>query len=57
MNHEPTVTTLHCRPSDWYPFHYVTKCARPTPIYPPTGGDPIGCSNCGSRFVLEEVAT
>lgn len=42
---------LTCQPSTGYPFHYVTKCDRPTPIPNPTGrGDPIGCSNCGAVF-------
>lgn len=40
-----------CQPSANYPFRYVTKCDRPTPIPNPAGrGDPIGCSNCGARW-------
>lgn len=42
---------LTCQPAANYPFRYVTKCDRPTPIPNPAGwGDPIGCSNCGATF-------
>ena len=42
---------LTCQPAANYPFRYVTKCDRPTPIPNPAGfGDPIGCSNCGAVF-------
>lgn len=40
-----------CLPSTGYPFRYVTKCDRPTPIMPESGyGDPVGCSHCGERW-------
>lgn len=40
-----------CRPSANYPFRYVTKCDKPTPIMPESGyGDPVGCSHCGARW-------
>lgn len=40
-----------CLPSTGYPFRYVTKCERPTPIMPESGyGDPVGCSHCGQRW-------
>jgi hypothetical protein len=40
-----------CLPSTGYPFRYVTKCDRPTPIMPESGyGDPVGCSHCGQRW-------
>ncbi len=39
-----------CLPSTGYPFRYVTKCDKPTPIYADHGGDPIGCANCGERW-------
>ncbi len=43
-----------CQPSANYPFRYVTKCAKPTPIMPEGGyGTPIGCSNCGQRWGAE----
>lgn len=41
-----------CQPSENYPFRYVMKCDRPTPIPNPAGfGDPVGCSHCGAVFV------
>jgi len=40
-----------CLPSTGYPFRYVTKCDRPTPIMPESGyGDPVGCSHCGAMW-------
>ncbi len=40
-----------CLPSTGYPFRYVTKCDKPTPIMPESGyGDPVGCSHCGQRW-------
>jgi RecA-family ATPase len=40
-----------CQPSGFYPFRYVTKCDKPTPIMPESGyGDPVGCSHCGQRW-------
>lgn len=40
-----------CQPSGFYPFRYVTKCDKPTPIMPESGyGDPVGCSHCGARW-------
>ncbi|MCP5450963.1 MAG: hypothetical protein H6972_10560 [Gammaproteobacteria bacterium] len=40
-----------CQPAASYPFRYLVKCDRPTPIPNPSGwGDPIGCSNCGARW-------
>jgi len=39
-----------CLPAPNYPFRYLTKCDRPTPIYAEGSGDPIGCSNCGAVF-------
>lgn len=47
----PGKVAATCQPAANYPFRYVTKCNRPTPIPNPTGwGDPIGCSNCGARW-------
>jgi putative DNA primase/helicase len=40
-----------CLPSTGYPFRYVTKCDKPTPIMPESGyGDPVGCSHCGAMW-------
>ena len=39
-----------CLPAEGYPFRLITKCDKPTPIYGPDGGDPVGCSHCGARW-------
>ena len=44
-----------CLPADYRPYRLLTRCDKPTPIYGPDGGDPIGCSHCGARWAMEEV--
>ena len=45
-----------CLPAPNYPFRYLTKCDRPTPIMREGGyGDPLGCSHCGAMWATEEV--
>lgn len=44
-----------CRPADYRPYRLLTRCDKPSPIYGPDGGDPVGCSHCGARWATEEV--
>jgi hypothetical protein len=39
-----------CLPADYRPYRLLTRCDKPTPIYGPDGGDPVGCGNCGARW-------
>ena len=45
-----------CLPADYRPYRLLTRCDRPMPIYGSDGGDPLGCSHCGARWAMEEVA-
>lgn len=45
-----------CLPADYRPYRLLTRCDKPSPIYGPDGGDPVGCGNCGARWATEEVA-
>ncbi|MBK8184951.1 MAG: hypothetical protein IPK63_19500 [Candidatus Competibacteraceae bacterium] len=45
-----------CLPADYRPYRLLTRCDRPSPIYGPDGGDPVGCGNCGARWDMKEVA-
>lgn len=42
-----------CLPADYRPYRLLTRCDKPTPIYGPDGGDPLGCSHCGARWGAE----
>lgn len=39
-----------CLPADYHPYRLLTRCDKPSPIYGPDGGDPVGCSHCGARW-------
>ncbi|MBK8185758.1 MAG: hypothetical protein IPK63_23815 [Candidatus Competibacteraceae bacterium] len=39
-----------CLPADYRPYRLLTRCDRPSPIYGPDGGDPVGCESCGARW-------